>query len=569
MDARHARLLGGAVEVVGVATVVTALVPAWQERLPLVGDFMRPDAAPLATGITAFGGLALVVMGRGVARRRWMAWLLAVVALLIAAGAIALSGIDPAVVIVAAVGAAALVWQRHVFVVRPAPALPRRLIRLAAVTLAIDGGYGIGLLVFNSRRVDPQLTLPRAVRQVTLGLVGLPGPLSLDGAFGHWFPPSLSAAGMLTLVVIGSVAFAPTGIRDGDPPEDFDAASRLLDRADGDTLDPFVFRQDKRRMYSSDLRAAVGFRYVRGVGLATGDPIGDPAAFDESVRNFVELCERRGWRPAVLGARADSRELYQRHGLQAMYVGDEAIIDVDPFNLDGRRMRNARQAVARTVHTRVSTEFHREGDLDPRLRDELRAIADAHHAPTREFGFSMALGGLLSGDFPDCLVVAARDATGRPVALQRYVFCRQGAALSLDSMRRLPDAPNGVNERMIADTVEWARSHGMAEVSLNFAAFRKVFDGSAELTGTKAARAWLLRGMEGRFGIQMDTLRRFNAKFCPRWVPRYLVYRSTRDLPAIGLAALSAEGFLPFDAARNSRPQTPGSPADLEANRVS
>ena len=122
---------------------------------------------------------------------------------------------------------------------------------------------------------------------------------------------------------------------------------------------------------------------------------------------------------------------------------------------------------------------------------------------------------------------------------------------------------------MIADTVEWARSHGMAEVSLNFAAFRKVFDGSAELTGTKAARAWLLRGMEGRFGIQMDTLRRFNAKFCPRWVPRYLVYRSTRDLPAIGLAALSAEGFLPFDAARNSRPQTAGSRADLEANRVS
>ena len=48
----------------------------------------------------------------------------------------------------------------------------------------------------------------------------------------------------------------------------------------------------------------------------------------------------------------------------------------------------------------------------------------------------MALGGLLSGDYPDCLVVAARDADGRPVAFQRYVFCRQGAALSLDSMRR-------------------------------------------------------------------------------------------------------------------------------------
>ena len=84
----------------------------------------------------------------------------------------------------------------------------------------------------------------------------------------------------------------------------------------------------------------------------------------------------------------------------------------------------------------------------------------------------------------------------------------------------------------------------------------------------KAARAWLLRGMEGRFGIQMDTLRRFNAKFCPRWVPRYLVYRSTRDLPAIGLAALSAEGFLPFDAARNLRPRTARKATELEAGGV-
>ena len=89
---------------------------------------------------------------------------------------------------------------------------------------------------------------------MALGLVGLPGPLSLDGGFGHWFPLSLSALGMLTLVVIASVAFAPPSIHHTDQPEDDAAAARLLDRADGDTLDPFVFRGDKRRLYSTDLR---------------------------------------------------------------------------------------------------------------------------------------------------------------------------------------------------------------------------------------------------------------------------------------------------------------------------
>ncbi len=543
-------------ELAGLTTVGAALVPAWRDKVPLVGELMQPDTTEVAAGITAFGGIALMLIGRGVAGRRRMAWLLVMAALVVAATANVVS-LDLMVAALAAGAAAALFWQRHVFSVRPAPALPRRLIRLTAVMLVVDLGYGVGLLLAHASSVEPAFSLPRAVRQASLGLVGLPGPLTLDGAFGHWFPFTLSALGVLTLIVIASSAFAPPTIHDSDQPENNDAAARLLDRADGDTLDPFVFRGDKRRLYSTDQRAAVGFRFVRGVGLATGDPIGDPAAFDGSVRNFVVHCERLGWRPAVLGAREECREIYERHGLRSMYVGDEAIIDVDQFTLDGRRMRNARQAVARTERAKMTTEFHREGDLDATLREELLAVARAHHAPSREFGFSMALGGLLSGDYPDCLVVAARDSTGRPVAFQRYVYCRQGGALSLDSMRRAPHAPNGVNERMIADTVQWARGQGISEVSLNFAAFRKVFDPTTQFTGPKAARAWMLRRMEGRFGIQMDTLGRFNAKFCPRWVPRYLIYRSTRDLPAIGLAALSAEGFLPFDAARGSQARSP------------
>jgi lysyl-tRNA synthetase, class II len=339
----------------------------------------------------------------------------------------------------------------------------------------------------------------------------------------------------------------------GDPyryARDIDTATRLLARPDGDTLDPFVVRRDKRRVYSDDRRAAVGFGVVIGVGLATGDPIGDPAAFDGAVRNFLGQCENKGWRPAVLGAREETRQIYNRHGLQAMYVGDEAIVDTGQFTMDGRRSRNVRQAVARTVRAAITTEFHREGDLDPTLRDQLLAIIEGHNGHSGDRSFAMGLGGLFSGAYPDCLIVAARDGSGRPVGFQRYVACRQGAALSLDSMYRARSATNGINERMIVDTVNWGRRRGVTAISLNFAAFRKVFDGTADLEHAQASRKWLLRGLEGRLGIQMDSLRRFDAKFSPRWVPRYLVYPSKWNLPTIGLAALSAEGFLPFGPTR-------------------
>src|SRR5258705_9792526 len=109
------------------------------------------------------------------------------------------------------------------------------------------------------------------------------------------------------------------GVGRAQAPGDIGAAARLLDRTDGGTLDPFVLRWDKRRMYSDDRRAAVGFGLVNKVGLATGDPIGDPAAYEGSVRNFLRYCDAGGYRPAALGPRKDTAEVYQRHGLRAMY----------------------------------------------------------------------------------------------------------------------------------------------------------------------------------------------------------------------------------------------------------
>jgi lysyl-tRNA synthetase, class II len=43
---------------------------------------------------------------------------------------------------------------------------------------------------------------------------------------------------------------------------------------------------------------------------------------------------------------------------------------------------------------------------------------------------------------------------------------------------------------------------------------------------------------------QIESLYRFNAKFFPRWEPRYLVYEGALGLPRAGIAAFWAEGQL-------------------------
>ena len=53
--------------------------------------------------------------------------------------------------------------------------------------------------------------------------------------------------------------------------------------------------------------------------------------------------------------------------------------------------------------------------------------------------------------------------------------------------------------------------------------------------------------------FQIESLYRFNAKFSPRWTPRYLLYERALDLPRIGLAAMRVEGQLPLLSRHVSR----------------
>src|SRR6266852_6056385 len=121
---------------------------------------------------------------------------------------------------------------------------------------------------------------------------------------------------------------------------------------------------------------------------------------------------------------------------------------------------------------------------------------------------------------------------------------RAGGALSLSSMPRLRDAPNGFNEWLICESIAWARAHGYRRVSLNFAPFAALLAPGSELSRGQQLQAATLRRLKGRF--QLDNLLHFNRKFFPEWQRRFVVYERRRDLPRVGVAALAAEAYLPF-----------------------
>ncbi|CAB4796267.1 MAG: DUF2156 domain-containing protein [Actinobacteria bacterium] len=542
---RFARFLGLVVVIAGVINIVSAFTPSLRERSSLVTSAFGGSFSELAAGATALIGVALVLVGRGLMRRRRASFLIAVGLLVISIVTHIVKGLDIEESIVMMALAVVLVRSRGIFSEQVPRARATSVLRWAPRILAITFVYGLIGLFLQRASITPDLTPWLAIREVCARLVGLSGPLVISGSLGGWFPASLTVLGVISIVSIVILALAPVADRFVVHDEDREKVRALVQQAGGDTLDPFALRRDKRYVFSGDHRAAVAYRFINGVGLAAGDPVGDEASAGDAIRRFIARCDAHGWRPAAIGVRGDRLDQWIEEGMRTQYLGDEAVISVGEFKLDGRPMRPVRQAVSRTRRHGIVTEIHLEGDLDPTLRRALKGISATHLDGTPERGFSMALDGLLSGRDADCVILVARDPSGEPFAFQRYVPCRDGRGLSLDAMRRDQVGPNGVNELMIVDAVEWAREHGIEEISLNFAAFKGLMEPDADRDLRDTVTAWLVRRLDPHF--QIGSLLSFNAKFLPRWVPRYLVYRAAGDFGPVSLAAASAEGFVPLD----------------------
>jgi lysyl-tRNA synthetase class 2 len=224
-----------------------------------------------------------------------------------------------------------------------------------------------------------------------------------------------------------------------------------------------------------------------------------------------------------------------------VYLGDEAILPAGPMDLSGRASKSLRKAVNRVERHGFTAELRAAGELEAALVAELDALSARWRDGAAERGFSMTHDTLVDDLLHDATVVLARDADGRVRGFLHFVPVFGRDAVSLAFMRRDRDTPNGLTEFLVVEAARLLGERGVEELSLNFAAFGRWLRAPANAFERAAAR--VLRVADRWF--QLERLLRFNAKFNPRWQPRYLLFGGPAQLPRVALGALWAEGQLP------------------------
>ena len=182
------------------------------------------------------------------------------------------------------------------------------------------------------------------LHEVVFSLVGAGGYLDFEGErFTDLFHGTVLAFGLSALVLVAWLALRPSRPISVLSPQDEQRLRELLHRnGERDSLGYFALRRDKSVVWSASGKAAITYRVVSGVALASGDPIGDLQAWPGAMAAYQALNEEFGWTPAVMGCSELGATVFNRElGLNALALGDEAIVEVAEFSLDGRAMRGA------------------------------------------------------------------------------------------------------------------------------------------------------------------------------------------------------------------------------------
>ena len=538
--------IAGVATLLGLLTLLDALLPPTRVRVHALTAVIPVPASATAIAVTAVSGLLLLRVAAGLHRRKRRAWQIAVVLTVVMSLTHLVRGdrrIGEAVVTLVLL--AMLLAARSRFTAKPDPYGRWFALRVLLQFLGAAFVFGLGMLYLSPHQVVGPASFPARLREVAFGLGGVTGGLRYrHDLFGDVLHATLLGFGLLTVVVVALLVLRAPEPLAALSEEDDQRLRELLARHGGrDSLGYFALRRDKSVVWSPSGKAAVTYRVVLGVALASGDPIGDPEAWPGAIGAFRDLAAEYGWTPAVMGCSALGATVYRREcGLTALELGDEAIVEVADFTLEGRAMRGVRQACTRVARAGYEVAVRRAREVPPAELAELAEAATAWRGDAVERGFSMALSRLGDPADPDCVVVTA-SREGRLCGLLQFVPWGPDG-LSLELMRRDREADNGLNEFMIASLIEACRGIGVRRVSLNFAVFRDAIERGERIGAGPVLRAWRATLVFASRWWQIETLYRFNVKFRPYWEPRFVSFPSPRDLPRIAVAALEAEAFL-------------------------
>ncbi len=494
-------VMGTVAFVAGVVLIASSATPAVPKRMNFLSEFVPLSVVEAAHFLSAVAGFLLLILSRGLFRRLNGAYWLAMFILPLAALTSLAKGWDFEEASLMTIALLVLVPCRREFYRKTslldAPFTTGWVLAIGAVVAGMAW-----LVTFSYKHVDyaHHLWWQFAFEQ--------DAPRSLRALLAVFFVAAL--AGLARLL------HPPRHTPDPPEPEALTRAGAIVAAQDR-TYANLALYGDKSLLFSESGNAFIMYG-VRGRSwIAMGDPVGRREEWADLAWTFREDADRLGARIAFYQASPEALPLYLDLGLVPIKIGEEAVVDLILFSLQGRAHREDRNILSRGERDGLDVEILHAAAAEP-LMSELRAISDDWLATknVREKRFAL---GAFSPPYLEAAPLAIARLHGRPVAFASLMTTETMAEVSIDLMRYARGAPRYTMHYLFLRLMVELKATGYRSFTLGLAPM-------SGLEGHPLGPFWHKVGnflfQHGEHFYNFQGLRGFKNKFEPTWQPRYL-----------------------------------------------
>lgn len=441
----------------GALNIVAALMPSSEILLRGVRGWLPLEVSQGSRTLMLFTGVALLQVTQNLARRKQLAWWVAIIALSFSLLLHLTSGFDVQNSLVALILLLYLIYFRRRFYTRSDPASLRKGLMVTPLLLLMVFFYGLTGFAATSTQFQWSANATPLTEAVRGGILIVKPDVVPMTRYARLFLNSLQFAGWMARLYILILVLRPFISKDRleAPRADID---RIFRHHGNDSVSAFAIQDDKHHLLVAERQGLVAFATRGSVAIACGDPLVPDDLFARAVQDYIDHCGRHGWTPSVYFASDERLPVYQSLKWQWAGVSEEAIVNlstfVPPVNIgslglvhryDGRRGTNPL--------------------IDEQLEEVTEDWLEMRHMG--EMGFT-------AGHFSlEQLGKGPVFVLGNPYRIEAFstwLPYRNGKAAVLDILRQRRHTPQGILHAFVAEALRLLKESGYEEASLTPAA---------------------------------------------------------------------------------------------------
>jgi phosphatidylglycerol lysyltransferase len=511
----------------GIINIVSAVTPAISERVHRLENFIPLDAIAASNFFILISGAFLLLTAIFLLKGQKNAWWIALFLSISSVVGHLTKAIDYEEAIAALIVMAMLLFSRKEYTIRSNPKWHTVGIRTALVSIFAVLIYGtIGFYFLDKKHfgIDFNIWQSMGYTLKNFLLIGSSG-LTPDSRFSKDFLLSINISGLLSLTFLFYTLVKPYLLKGTNISGEFEKAKNILDAFGHSGMDYFKTYRDKILFLPENLNAFVAYRTAGNFAVVLEDPVAEnPEIMKQCIRLFDAFCYENSLKSIYYRVPEESLPIYKSLSKKSMFLGQEAIVDLQTFNLAGGKNKALRNAIHKVTDRGYKSSFYFPPVKDG-LMQKLKAVSDEwlHSTQRNEIIFSQGM--FVWDEIKNQTIITVENSEEKVVAFLNIIQDYAPGEGTYDLIRKTDDAPNGVLDFLITELFSYHKSQGLSKANLGFAPMSGIDD-----PHTFPERSMKIAYERIKSFSHYKGLRIFKEKFFPEWYNKYLIYSNDYDL---------------------------------------